>query len=613
MNIRRKNNYVILAVLMIILPTFVAACNSTIGDRVWDDLNRNGVQDVDEPGIPDITVKLYDCNDVLVATTTTDADGMYSFTVAPGDYYVKFTLADGMVFSPMNAGAYDVDSDADTTTGMTVCTTLDRDEVDLTWDAGMYVPDATIGDRVWNDLNENGVQDVDEPGIPDITVKLYNCDGNLVDTTATDADGMYSFTAAPGDYYVKFMLPGGMVFSPADQGADDALDSDADTTTGMTVCTTLDPDEVDLTWDAGMYVPDATIGDLVWNDLNENGVQDVDEPGIPDITVKLYDCDDNLVDTTTTDATGLYSFTVAPGDYYVKFTTPEGMVFSPADQGTDDAIDSDADTTTGMTVCTTLDSDEVDLTWDAGMYVPDATIGDLVWNDLNENGIQDPDEPGIPDVTVELYNCDGNLVDTTATDADGMYSFTVAPGDYYVKFILPGGMVFSPADQGADDALDSDADTTTGMTVCTTLDRDEVDLTWDAGMYCITAPGTGTPGYWKNHPEAWPVEEITIGGVIYTKEKAIGYMRMPEKGDKTYTIFRALVSAKLNVHIGNDASCIADTITAADEWMETHGPVGSGIRANSDAWKDGEPLYIVMDDYNNGLLCASSRDELGDE
>ena len=122
------------------------------------------------------------------------------------------------------------------------------------------------------------------------------------------------------------------------------------------------------------------------------------------------------------------------------------------------------------------------------------------------------------------------------------------------------------------------------------------------------APGTGTPGYWKNHPEAWPVEEITIGGVIYTKEEAIDIMEMPD-GDKTYTIFRALVSAKLNVLIGNDDSCIADTISEADAWMETYGPVGSGIHADSDAWKEGEPLYWELDDYNNGELpCAFPRD-----
>ena len=125
-----------------------------------------------------------------------------------------------------------------------------------------------------------------------------------------------------------------------------------------------------------------------------------------------------------------------------------------------------------------------------------------------------------------------------------------------------------------------------------------------------TNPGTGTPGYWKNHPDAWPVEEITIGGVTYSKAVAIVEMGAPEKGDKTRTIFRALVAAKLNVLIDNDDSCIADVIAAADAWMATHGPVGSKVKGGgkNSPWRDGEGLYVQMDDYNNGLLCAPSRD-----
>jgi len=120
---------------------------------------------------------------------------------------------------------------------------------------------------------------------------------------------------------------------------------------------------------------------------------------------------------------------------------------------------------------------------------------------------------------------------------------------------------------------------------------------------------TGTPGYWKNHPEAWPVEEITIGSVTYTKEEAIAIMNTPEKGDKTYTLFRALVAAKLNVLIGNDSGCIQDTIDAADEWMANYGPVGNGVKAGgkNSPWREAEPLYKILDDYNNGLLCAPSR------
>lgn len=121
------------------------------------------------------------------------------------------------------------------------------------------------------------------------------------------------------------------------------------------------------------------------------------------------------------------------------------------------------------------------------------------------------------------------------------------------------------------------------------------------------SPGTGTPGYWMNHPEAWPVDVITIGGITYSKETAINFMKDPVKKDKTFTMFPALVAAKLNVLIGNEAGCVAGTIDAADAWMAEH-PVGSHVKGSSDAWKEGEPLYWTLDAYNNGLLCAPSRD-----
>jgi len=133
----------------------------------------------------------------------------------------------------------------------------------------------------------------------------------------------------------------------------------------------------------------------------------------------------------------------------------------------------------------------------------------------------------------------------------------------------------------------------------------------DPSHYCnprtTSSVGTGTPGYWKNHPNAWPVSSITIGGVVYSKANAIVWMGAKD-GDKTVTMFRSLVSAKLNVLIGAESSCIASTITAADSWMKTYGPVGSKVDASSQAWKIGEPLYKKLDDYNNGLLCAPHRD-----
>ena len=77
--------------------------------------------------------------------------------------------------------------------------------------------------------------------------------------------------------------------------------------------------------------------------------------------------------------------------------------------------------------------------------------------------------------------------------------------------------------------------------------------------------------------------------------------------DKTTTMFSSLLSAKLNVLMGNDSSCVASTIADADLWMAAH-PVGSGVHAASVAWKLGEPLHRQMDNYNNGMLCAPHRD-----
>ena len=113
-----------------------------------------------------------------------------------------------------------------------------------------------------------------------------------------------------------------------------------------------------------------------------------------------------------------------------------------------------------------------------------ASIGDFVWQDSDRDGIQDAGEMGIAGVLVNLYQCGSPTpMASTNTDSTGYYLFEgLTPGDYYVEFILPPGYAFSPQNQGADDALDSDADPATGKAACTTLAPDEDDLTWDTNV-----------------------------------------------------------------------------------------------------------------------------------
>jgi len=113
---------------------------ASIGDFVWEDLNRNGIQDSGEMGIQGVTVNLYTCDGTLIASTTTDSSGLYLFSdLMPGSYYVEFVLPPEYAFSPLDQGSDDEkDSDADTATGKTTCTELVSEEQDLSWDAGMY-------------------------------------------------------------------------------------------------------------------------------------------------------------------------------------------------------------------------------------------------------------------------------------------------------------------------------------------------------------------------------------------------------------------------------------------------------------------------------------------
>ncbi|MBI4526964.1 MAG: hypothetical protein HY695_24470 [Deltaproteobacteria bacterium] len=121
--------------------------------------------------------------------------------------------------------------------------------------------------------------------------------------------------------------------------------------------------------------------------------------------------------------------------------------------------------------------------------------------------------------------------------------------------------------------------------------------------------GTGTPGYWANHRDAWPVNSIIVGPYLYTRDEAINLIKKATKKDVTYIMAQAFIAAVLNVSDNNDDSCIQETIDAADLWLFAN-PPGSrvpGGGANS-PWRIGEPLYKLLDDYNNGRLCAPHRD-----
>src|SRR5204863_5047269 len=82
------------------------------------------------------------------------------------------------------------------------------------------------------------------------------------------------------------------------------------------------------------------------------------------------------------------------------------------------------------------------------------SIGNRVWQDSNGNGIQDPGEPGLAGVTVQLLAADGLVSATTTTDSTGAYNFAnVPPGSYSVAVQPPAGYAFATKDAGGNDAV----------------------------------------------------------------------------------------------------------------------------------------------------------------
>jgi len=470
---------------------------TSISDKVWIDANGDGIQDVGEAGLAGVTVKLYNSTgSTLLTSTTTAVGGTYSFgNLLPNTYVVRFTAPSGYYFSPKDVvtTTEDLDSDADAT-GKTAPITLAGGVPNDDIDAGLYKK-GSIGDRVWNDLNRDGILDTGEPGFAGVTVELYSTTDlvNKITSKVTSTSGYFVFSGlVPGSYKLKFIKPvGDYLFSADAQGTDPAKDCDVVDADGWTDAIIVTSGLVFTDKDAGIHLDptkDCSISDFVWVDTNANGIQDAGELGLDGVSVKLYNSTGTtLIKSTTTANGGLYSFTLLPaGTYIVKFTCPSGYYLSPAAAGAA-GVDSDPDPVTGKTAPIILAAADEPATIDAGMFKK-GTIGDRVWNDLNLDGLLDATEKGFPGVTVKLY-ASGDLataLQTKVTGSTGYYSFTgVVPGTYVVQYVLPSAdYLFSPDGVGTDEGKDSDViDDVNGYTDVITITSGLVINNQDAGIY----------------------------------------------------------------------------------------------------------------------------------
>lgn len=427
---------------------------STLGNFVWNDINYNGIQDSGEPGIKDVKVELYNSDNLLVQTVTTNATGQYLFTnITEGSYYVVVKLpADYLTTLPNGA---DPQNNSDFLVGNNrtdiFFLPFGSNRTDL--DFGL-VKKLKIGDFVWEDMNFNGIQDGGEPGLANVTVKLYNATGTLVQTVVTDASGKYSIDNLPAaQYELAFEAASDFLPTKALQG-NAASDSDLQSN-GRTGLLNFQNTNSQTGVDAGFYRY-GSIGDFVWNDLNNDGRQSLQEPGTPGLTLYLLNGSGQVLDTTITGENGQYVFdSLVPGSYSVKiilppFTEPTQLLTGP---GT-----SKLETVNGMYVskALTLVSNQKVTDNDLGFIEINSTIGGYVFRDFNNNGARDNNEPGIPAIQVNLIKENLQVVSTITTGNDGFYQFdNLQQGGYFISCAIADSLQFTDADAATDD-VDSD-------------------------------------------------------------------------------------------------------------------------------------------------------------
>lgn len=501
----------------------------SIGDTVFYDWNGDGVQNGPDTGIANVTIRLYEdangdgnvnpAEDALRAILSTSSTGSYSFAGLPADDYIVAVDTADPDFPIEHVETLDPDGIFDDKAKVALTGT--RSDVDFGYQP---VGSSGIGNMVWIDIDNDGQRDAGEPGIPGVTIQLYQAsqspsDPNPIATATTGVGGAYSFSNLPaGSYELRipasnFGVGGALASYPwsstVTNTSDDSVDNDDNGIQANSSGTVTSPvialgvAESDDTKDFGFTAP-GTVGDFVFFDTDGNASQDFNEVGIPNVTVRIYaDAEDTdndgspdgngvpdgaafatvvSADGSGLEPVGFYRFTnVPPGNYIVRVdtTTLPQSGGNPIPQTSDpdlDGIPVDGVTYIGdhedwsVLVFSGADYSSADF----GYQAP-GSIGDFVWLDVDGDSVQDVGEPGLANVVLEITA--GSTVHNVTTDVNGYWSQSLADGTWSVSVVpanfQPGGALLNYAPQ-----YDADGTATPNAT----------SITIDNGVVTLPSP-----------------------------------------------------------------------------------------------------------------------------
>ncbi|WP_437674784.1 SdrD B-like domain-containing protein [Sorangium sp. So ce131] len=562
---------------------FLEVCYTTpkgsIGDQVWFDADADGLQDASELGISGVVVDLFgdaSCDGTPdgapLKTTATDAAGAYRF-------------------GELEAGCYVVSVD-DATLPLGHLLTTGAEPLGVSLDAGENVTDAdfgyvtysSIGDTVWLDSDADGLYEPEtgELGVNGVRVELFQ-GGQMIDFTVTGFSpytgqpGFYLFDTIPAGTYSVVITADNFMTSGPLAGQEPTADPDGVLDNAGTVSLGWAQDL--LTVDFGYQL---SCGNGVCGGDESCSTCAVDCGVCPPVcgngTCEAgEDCGSCSADCGACPAS-CGNGTCEAGEDCGSCSADCGACPPVCGNGTCEAGEDCSACSEDCGACPAVcgnnvcESGENCSTCAGDCGACPAVCGNDTC-EAGENCLECPSDCGICPPVCGSGVCEAGETCSTCS-----------------------------ADCGACPPVCGDGTCTAGTEDCASCSA-------DCGACPVAAPGTGTPGYWKNHPGAWRVDQLTIGGRTYTKAQLLDIISRATKGDVTYIIAKHLIVAKLNVGVGNQSSCIEGTIAAADAWLQKY-PLGTNVKESgkNTPWVTGEPLSKTLDNYNNGLLCAPHRD-----
>ncbi len=342
-------------------PTSTPTNTGNISGYVFEDVDGDGYHDPFDPPIQGALVQLLNsAGDTVIREVVTDNNGLYQFTnVGPATYRVRPTPPQGWVmtlnerwvvitaganFTAINFPATRSATNTPTITPTATQTpTSTPTPTETATSTPTQTPTATLtptptGGRihgiVWFDLNEDGAIDPGEEGAEGATLQLKNAGGQVLFDTISAADGSYQFTGlASGAYNLVLLMPDGwQATTPTSHWlapGTGSLEVDFGVINPPTPTPTLTPTVTLTPTITPTLPPYGSIHASVWNDLNQDGTRQEDEPPLSGIKFTVFSIETGQqVALTTTGNDGIARFDElpTPGIYRIVESVPPDVI-----------------------------------------------------------------------------------------------------------------------------------------------------------------------------------------------------------------------------------------------------------------------------------------------